>query len=170
MIITLYNAVAPTTAVIVPRATGAAALRTMLQAHPLIVGRCIGWGFSGDNNVANVPGVVELIETGTVFASGLTALAAADAVKTDSVADQPATSTFLSFGTGATGYTAGAAATEGTVTASRLLDGQQIAGTNQYLREFSLGRAPLIQAANALRIRAHFATTVNIIVWMQLEF
>ena len=108
------NGVMPTTAARVAVTTGTA-IKTMVQVKPLVLLRVVEWGISFNAAAIATPIVVELIETGTVFAT-VTALANADVTKLDdlgAVAD-----TVMSFGTAATGFTASA---KGTITSVRSL-------------------------------------------------
>ena len=156
-----------TTAAFTKVATGAA-IKTMQQVKPLLPMRIVEWGCSFDASAAATPGQVELIETGTVFAT-VTANVAADTTQYDAEALLfNSNATFFSYGVSATGYTATA---EGTITASRNLGGpQQEAPTNQIIEQFPLGYRPLVQANNAGRIRVTFGTTVNAYTYMIVEF
>jgi len=116
-------------------------------------------GISFDGSAAATPGIVELIETDV--AATVTASVTADITKYNPealLAGNPVTS-LITVGTAATGYTASA---EGTTTAVRNLDGPQlIAPTNQFIKQFPLGREPLVQTGKFGRIRVTFGTTVN---------
>ncbi len=128
-------------------------------------GKIVEWGISFDGSAAATPIKVELLETGTVFAT-VTASVAADIIKFgDPNGVDPTTSNFI-VGTTATGYTASG---EGTITASRAFDLQLIAPTNQYVKQFPLGREPVINVSTSVRIRANSATTVNAYCYMIIE-
>ncbi len=68
------------------------------------------------------------------------------------------TTNLIQVGTSSTGYTATA---EGTTTVARLFDLQYIAPTNQYVKQFPLGREPIMQINKFARIRVTFAAAVN---------
>lgn len=160
----IFNAPAPTTASIVPVTTGTA-IKTLLQLKPFNVMKIVGWGISFDGFAAAAPIIVELLETGTVFAT-VTASADADVFKLDG-ADQAAASVAgLTLGTAATGYTASA---EGTITASKIFDAQFVAPTNQYIYQFPLGQEPKLIIGNAYRIRVKAGAAVNAIAWIEVE-
>jgi len=72
----------------------------------------------------------------------------------------------LSVGTAATGYTASA---EGTITASRVFDAQLVAPTNQYVKQFPLGREPVVNVGTSLRIRVTADAPVNAYAYVTLE-
>lgn len=162
---TLYIAgsyASPTTAAPVAVATGTA-IKTHLQISTPSTRdiKVIAWGVSFDGSAAATPGKIELIQT-DVAASGGTAHVASGVVPFDSNA--PAS--LMTLGVANTGYAFG---TEGTTTASRVLDVQFIAPTSQYVREWSLGREPMIPVSKFLRVRMTFGTTVNAYCWIEWE-
>ena len=159
------NGAMPTTAAQAVVTTGTA-IKTLLQVKGVtgMQFRIIEWGISFYGSAAATPIKCELLETGTVFAT-VTAAAAADIVKFGNPGD-PASTTYFSVGTAATGYTATA---EGTITATRIFDVQLIAPTNQYVKQFPLGREPLVDAVSALRIRVTAAAAVNAYAYVVIE-
>lgn len=159
------NGAMPTTAAPVAVTTGTA-IKTLLQVKGVtgMQYRVVEWGISFDGSAAATPIKVGLLETGTIFAT-VTAAVAADIAKY-SDPNAPASTTYFSVGTAATGYTASA---EGTTVASRLFDVQLIAPTNQYVKQFPLGREPVVNADSALRIRVTAAAAVNAICYVVLE-
>lgn len=164
------NGAMPTAAAVTPITTGTA-IKTLLQVKPatnspLLV---VEWGISFDGFAAAAPGDVELIETGTVFAT-VTAFAAADVMPWNNP-DSPvntagASGIPLNLSTTASGFTATA---EGTVTVGRLFDGQQIAPTGQYVKQFPLGREPGVDPGSSLRIRTTFAAAINALCYIIFE-
>lgn len=136
-------------------------VKTMLQIKPGTPKiRIIEWGYTLDAAPA-APLRVELVETGTVFATVTTI---GSGIRNYNDVTGPASQ--ASAGTSATGFTATA---EGTITASRLLDYQYESGI-YFKKQFPLGREPEINGASSLRIRATptSAVAVNIacyIVW-----
>ncbi len=166
------NYASQTTAAPVKVTTGTS-IKTMLQVAPVFPMRIVEWGCSFDGSTAATPGQVELIETGTVFAT-VTAHVTAGITRYDAEAvmyGDPAT-TLLTLGTGATGFTA---TVEGSITASRNLAGPQlIAPTNQFIEQFPLGYRPVVQSVNgtgyAMRVRVTFGTAVNMYCYVIVEF
>jgi len=77
----------------------------------------------------------------------------------------PTTSIF-SVGTSATGYTGSA---EGTITATRVFDAQLVAPTNQYIKQYPLGREPIVDVGTSLRIRVTAGAAVNSYAFVTLE-
>jgi len=157
-----YNGASPTTAALAPVTTGTA-IKTLLQiATPSTrMIRIVEWGISFDGSAAATPGKVELIQTDV--AATVTAHVAAGV---PSLNDPNAAASLVTLGTSATGYTATA---EGTTTASRLLDYQQIAPTNQYVKQWPLGREPVVAVSKFLRVRVTFGTAVNAVCYVSWE-
>lgn len=155
----IANGPMPTTSALAPVTTGTS-IKTMLQIKPsaTIAARIVEWGISFDGSAAATPGKVELIETDV--AATVTASVAADITKLDSDAlgGGDPTTNLIQVGTSATGYTS---TNEGSITAVRILDMQLIAGTNQYVKQFPLGREPVIQIGKFGRIRVTFGAAVN---------
>jgi hypothetical protein len=160
----IANGAAPTTAALVAVTTGTA-IKTMLQVKlgTQSKGALCEWGISFDGSAAATPGKIECIETGTVFAT-VTASVAADISKVgDPNGVDPTTSAFI-VGTSSTGYTSTA---EGTITATRGLDTPKfIAPTNQYEKQFPLGREPCLNVSTSTRIRVTFGAAVNCYCYM----
>ncbi len=161
---TIQNGVMPTTASFVAVTTGTT-IKTLLQLKPFNVCKIVEWGISFDGSSADTPIEVELLDTGTVFTT-VTTLADADVMKLDGAEGAVASVAGLTLGTAATGFTASA---EGTITTTKLFDVQFIAPTNQYVKQFPLGREPKCIIGNAVRIRVKAATAVNAITYMILE-
>lgn len=165
MLYLIANGPMPTTAAQVPVTTGTA-IKTLLQIKPFNLCKIVEWGISFDGSAAATPIKCELLETGTVFAT-VTASADADITKLNAVGDQAAASVAgLTLGTAATGYTASA---EGTITAVRMLDVQLVAPTGQYVKQFPLGREPIISIGSAGRIRVTAGAAVNAYCYMVVE-
>lgn len=167
MIYSAYNGPMQTTSAPSDVATGTS-LKTLLQFELLVPAKIIEWGISFDGSASATPGSVELIETDV--AATVTAFVANDITKVDAEAllfGSP-TSNYISVGTAASGYTASA---EGSITSVRNLDlPQLIAPTTQFVKQFPLGREPIIQASKFARIRVKFGTTVNAFCYMVLTF
>lgn len=161
----IKNYAMPTTAAPTPVASGTG-LKTMLQIKlgTQNTARIIEWGISFDGSVAAAPGTVELIETAIIPAT-VTAAVAADIDKFDPNAVDPTTSNLI-VSTTATGYTASA---EGTIVATRTFDIQQLPGTGPYVKQFPLGREPMLNISTYLRIRVKFAATVNVLCYVDIE-
>lgn len=161
------NGAMQTTAAPVVVTTGTS-IKTLLQWKPLVLCKLIEWGISFDGSAAATPGKVELIETDV--AATVTAAVTADITRYDGEAllAGDMAGTLFSVGTSATGYTASA---EGSTTATRDLDGPQlIAPTNQFIKQFPLGREPVIQANKFGRIRVTFGAAINAYCYIVVEF
>jgi hypothetical protein len=107
----------------------------------------IEWGVSFDQSAAGMPAQCELI-AGTTAQAGLTAHVAAGITPFLRSADVGASAVTL--GVSATGYGPVTATTPGTV---RLGDIQNVAPTNQYIKQFPLGREFFIAGAQFMQIR-----------------
>ena len=160
----IFNGPMPTTASFAAVTTGTA-IKTLLQLKPFNIVRIVEWGISFDGSAAATPIEVELLDTGTVFAT-VTASADADVMKFGSVEPAVASIAGLTLGTAATGYTGSA---EGSITAIKIFDAQFVAPTNQYIKQFPLGREPIGIIGNSIRIRVKAGAAVNAIAYMTLE-
>ena len=163
----IANGPSPTTAAQVAVTTGTV-IKTLLQVKPsaTIVARIVEWGISFDGSAAATPIKVELLETDV--AATVIAHVAAGIVKLDAAAlhGGDPTTNLLPVGTTSTGYTASG---EGSITASRVFDVQYIAPTNQYVKQFPLGREPLIDISKFARIRVTAGAAVNAYCYMIVE-
>lgn len=149
--------------------TTGTAIKTMLQIKPsaTVIAKIVEWGISFDGSSAATPIKVELIETDV--AATVTASVAADITNFDGNAliGGDETTNLIQVGTTSTGYTATA---EGSTTATRDLDGPQfIAPTNQFVKQFPLGREPIIQVNKFGRIRVTAGTAVNCYCYVIIE-
>lgn len=163
----IANGPTPTTASQVAVTTGTA-IKTLLQVKlglTTMRGKVIEWGISFDGSAAAQPIICELLTTGTVAAT-VTAHAASGIQNLDPFGTTPTSGNPFTFSTTTTGYTASA---EGTITTTRLLDVQQIAPTNQYIKQWPLGREPWFSQSNYLRIRVKAAAAVNAICYCVIE-
>jgi hypothetical protein len=164
----VWNGPMPTTAALAKVATGTS-IKTMLQVVPAVPIKVVEWGVSFDGSAAATPGECELIETGSIAAT-VTAYATADVFPyTDPNAPantSGSSGTPLNLGTALSGYTATA---EGTVTATRIGDYQQVAPTNQWAKQWPLGREFGVAAGKVLRVRMTFGTTINALCYIIFE-
>lgn len=164
---TIWNGPAPTTASQVAVTTGTA-IKTLLQAKlglTTMRGKVVEWGISFDGSAAAQPIICGLLTTGTVAAT-VTAHVAAGIQNMDPLATTPTSGNPFTFSTTTTGYTATA---EGSITTSRMLDCQHVAPTNQYVKQWPLGREPWFSNLNYLRIRVKAAAAVNAICFVVVE-
>lgn len=163
----IFNGPSPTTAAQQKVTTGTA-IKTLLQvlASATKALKIIEWGISFDGSAAATPIACELIETDV--AATVTAHVAAGIVKYDGealIGGDPTTN-LIQVGTAHTGYTATA---EGTITATRTLDAQLVAPTNQYVKQFPLGREPQVAISKWARIRVTAGAAVNATCYMLVE-
>lgn len=158
-------------------ATAATAIaKTMLQIVPAQNIRIIEWGASFDGSSAATPVPCELIDTGTVAATLGAALGTTDVYPMTNPSDPAQTSGStgvpLNLGTALSAYStsaSGTSNTEGTITAVRLGDLQQVAPTNQYLHQWPLSREFGVVAGHVLRIRMMPGAAVNASCYIVFE-
>lgn len=155
----IANGPMPTAASFASVTTGTA-IKTMLQVKASATNtiKVVEWGISFDGSAAATPIKVELLETDV--AATVTASVAADIMKLDgdALSGGDPTTNLLPVGTTSTGYTS---TSEGSITAIRIFDLQYIAPTNQYVKQFPLGREPVVQVSKFLRIRLIAGAAVN---------
>lgn len=148
--------------------TTGTSIKTMLQVEPsaTIVAKIVEWGISFDGSAAATPIKVELCETSG--AATVTASATADITKFDGngLSGGDPTTNLIQVGTTNTGYTSSGEGTPGTV---REWDLQYVAPTNQYVKQFPLGREPIIQISKFARIRVTAGAAVNCYCYMIVE-
>lgn len=151
------------------KVTTGTGITTLLQIKPSVPIKVVEWGISLDGSAAATPGYCELVDTSTVYAT-VTAYAVADVMTffdPNAPANTSGTSGVpLNLGTAASGYTSTA---EGSITVSRVGDIQLVAPTNQYVKQFPLGREFGVAAADSLRVRVNFGTAVNAICYVVFE-
>ncbi|MHB9857606.1 hypothetical protein [Streptomyces sp. YIM S03343] len=147
----------PTTAAQQSVTTGTA-IKTMLQlATPATrMVQILEWGFSLDDP-PGADGVIELLQTDV--AATVTAHVASGVPNLD----PNGTTTLLTLGTSATGYTSSA---EGTTTAARVFDVVSLSSVSgesglSYVRTFMPDDRPIVAVSKFLRIRATTPTTAS---------
>lgn len=152
-----WNGAMATTAALAAVTTGTA-VKTMLQiATPSTRDlRVVAWGYSYTGTPAAI--ATELIQTDV--AATVTAHVTAGV---QPFSDPNAPASLVTLGTTATGYTS---TSEGTITATRLIDMQE-ATAYTYAYEWPLGHEPRIPISKFLRVRVTAAAAVNMICWIR---
>ena len=167
-IYTIANGIAPLTAAFLPVETDTV-FATMLQVKlgDSITGeaRVVEWGISFNGSAAATPFVCELL-AGNVAAT-VTAHAVADLTPA-SPGTKPAVDNFpFAVGVSDTGFTSTA---EGTLTATRFLDGPQlIAPTGQFVKQVPLGQEGLFDVDDWMRIRIWGDGTITAACYVKIE-
>ncbi len=149
----VYSAAVPTTAAMARTATGTA-IKTHLQVtapsnQDITI---IGWGVSLEANPSAFV-VAELIHTTTVAGGTPTAVVPSNVRGNTAYA-------------GTAGF---APTTEGTVVATTRTFDTAIMTSSLFEHEWSLGREPILEASQVLRIRLTTATTQNALCWIIFE-
>jgi hypothetical protein len=154
-----FNGAMPTTAALTAVTTGTA-IKTLLQiATPSTCEiRICEWGISFDGSVAAQPIKCELVDTNV--AATVTAHVSAGVMPLN---DTGTVASRMTLGTSATGYTASA---EGSITATRLLDYQQVSPTALYVKQWPLGLEPEVAVSRFLRVRVTAAAAVNAVAYV----
>lgn len=161
---------APTAALTAPPAplasnASANTVRTIQQLKPTQLIRVIEYGYVITGALPAAPFIIELIDTGLIAATGLTAYNAGDIIKYNNASADAAP---LTLSTSTSGFWVSGAA-EGTITATRLLDYKQENGL--YLdKQYPLNREPEVPATNYLRVRVTPTTAVAVSVVTYITF
>jgi hypothetical protein len=152
-----FNGPMVTTGSFSPVPTGTA-LKTLLQiAAPATRDlRLAAWGISFDGTPAGIK--TELLQTDV--AATVTAHVASGV---QPFTDPNAPTSLVTLGTAATGYTATA---EGSITATRTFDAQDLTAYS-YSYEWPLGHEPRVAPSRFLRVRVLAPATVNALCWVR---
>lgn len=155
-----WNGAVPTTGPQVPvTLTNAQKTQLQLTAPSTRQFELVGWGFSMNGNAIDLGVQVELLGTGIVAGTGMTAV-------TPSLYGDPNAPASL--------VTAGFTPTaEGTITATRVFDSEYEQKLGAYAYQFPLGERPIIAASGVLRIRTNtpaltaFPGFLGYIIWAE---
>ena len=146
---------------------------TLVQVHLgdsiTQVGRIVEWGVSFDGSSGATPAICELFAS-TTGTTGMTAHAATSIIDYDAHAHrhEPNADNFpFAYGTAETAFS------DGTVTVAaanvRLFDVQHIAPTNQFVKQWPLGREPMFDPDDFVQLRVHASAAVNAIAYVIVE-
>jgi hypothetical protein len=158
-----YNGV-PSTSATVPFAavTTGTTTKTLLQlATPSTQGlRIVEWGISFDGTAVATPIKVELLSTA---GTGSTVTPHAAGTGVLPFHNPGAAASQLTFSTTTTGYTSSSETAPSTVTP---LDTQLVSPTNQYVKQWPLGREPVVAVSRLVRLRVTAGAAVNAICYI----
>lgn len=158
-----YNGV-PSTSATVPFAavTTGTATKTLLQLQtPSTQGlRVVEWGISFDGTAVATPIKVELLSTA---GTGSTVTAHVAGTGVLPFHNPGAAASQLTMGVAGTGYTSTSETAPSTVTP---LDTQLVSPTNQYVKQWPLGREPVVGVSRLLRLRVTAGAAVNAICYI----
>lgn len=146
---------------------------TLVQVHLgdniTQVAKVVEWAVSFDASAAATPGICELFAS-TTGSSGLTAHAATSIIDYGAHAHrhEPNADNFpFAYGTAETGFSDGAVTQA--VANARLFDVQHIAPTNQFVKQWPLGREPEFDPDDFLQLRVHMSAAVNAVGYVIIE-
>ena len=167
----IANGAAPTTAAQLLSDTGTA-IKTLLQVKLSDTGqmraKVVEWGISFSGFAAAAPIACELF--GNTAAATVTAHVAAGIVNLDPLAAAPTDDNPFDLSANTTGWmSTGASGGEGTPAGVRMMDLQQIAPTNQYIKQWPLGREPQFGDVEYLRVRVTAAASVSVYTYLIIE-
>jgi hypothetical protein len=160
---TYYAGPSHTAAGVITEVSTLTGLATMLQvATPATTGiHVLGWGISFDGVVStDAPGICYLMDCDV-------GMSAATSLTPDGWnAEGKAIASLCVGGTGSTCVSDGAV-TEGTITASNLIDAQEVHPQTGYSVWFPSDRLPYVALSRFLRVRVNFAVQINCIpqIW-----
>ena len=124
--------------------------------------RLVEWGVSFNGSAAGAPAVCELVQNGTAATvstahSTSTILPMGDNTKTSG----------LTMGTTSSGY--GNGATSNSNVPDKYFDTQFIGPMSQYLKQWPLGREPIVAASKYCQLRINTAATLTAIAYIVFE-
>jgi len=123
--------------------------------------RVVEYGVSFNLSAVAVPSTVTLAQAGA--ASTMSTTHSTSTIVP--IGDNAKTST-LTMGTGATGYGNGSITTN---TTAKMFDAQFIAQTNQFVKQWPLGREPVIPGSSILQLRINTSTTASALAYIVFE-
>jgi hypothetical protein len=158
-----YNAAHGATTVAMLGTSYTTGTKTAIQLSTPSTGqiRIVEWGVSFNGSAAGVPGVCELVQSGTAT-TGLTT----HSTTTIQPIGDSTTASRLTMGTGATGY--GAVAPQ-SATPDKTFDAQFVAPTSQYVKQWPLGREPVVIASKNCQLRINTAATLTAVAYIVYE-
>jgi hypothetical protein len=122
--------------------------------------RLVEWGISFDGSAAATPAIVEIAK-----ASAASTVTAHSTTTVQNISDGTFASR-LTMSTTGTGYGAVAITTN---TTTQVYDKQYIAPTNQYVKQWPLGREPTIAESSFVQLRLNTTATVNAVAYIVWE-
>ena len=158
-----YNSALSTTTGIATGTSYATGAKVGLQLAIPSGGRIklVEWGVSFDGTSAQTPALLEVASTATAT----TGLTTHSTTTIECLDDSTYPDSRLTMGTAATGYGAVAITSNTTL---RMADRQYVAPTNQYIKQWPLGREPGFgssAAAQYVQFRINTSATVNAIIY-----
>jgi hypothetical protein len=167
----IANGAAPTTAAQLDSDTGTA-IKTLLQVKlsgsGTLRGKVVEWGISFNASAAATPVACELFANSA--AATVTAHVAAGIVNLDPGATTPTDDQPFDISANTTGWmSTGASGGEGTPASVRMMDVQYVAPTNQYIKQWPLGREPMFDRDEYLRVRVTSGSNYGVYTYVIVE-
>lgn len=123
--------------------------------------RIVEWGISFSGSAAGTPSFCELVQNGTATTLGTAHSTTTIQPFGDATDACPLT---MSTSTSAYGSTIPASAT-----VDKTFDAQQVGPTSQYIKQWPLGREPVMVASKYLQLRVNTAATLTAIAYVDFE-
>lgn len=123
--------------------------------------RVVEWGVSFNGSAAATPGVCELVQNGTAS----TCSSAHSTTTIQPIGDSTA-GCRLTMGTTTSGFGNGAITS---ATPDKYFDAQFVAPTSQYLKQWPLGREPVIPVSKYLQLRINTGSTLTALAYIVFE-
>lgn len=164
----IANSAMPTTAAQATVTTGnviKSLMQVTLNASQTFRAKVVEWGISFDGSAAATPIKCELL-TVDVAGTVTTAYAAADIINLDPNGTAVTDDFPFDLSANKSGFPLTA---EGTITVVRMFDVQLIAPTNQYVKQWPLGREPSFKQGQYLRVRVTAGSAVNAYSYVVIE-
>lgn len=162
MYVAYNNAFGATTAVMLGTsyATGSKVAIQLATPSTLQI-RLVEWGISFNGSAAATPAVVELVQNGTA-----STCSSAHSTTTIQPIGDSTTASRLTMGTTTSGYGNGAITS---ATPDKYFDAQFIAPTGQYVKQWPLGREPVMLASKFCQLRLNTSATVTALAYIVFE-
>lgn len=123
--------------------------------------RIVEYGVSFNGSAAATPATVTLAQAGTA-----STMSSPHSTSTIVPIGDNAKASSLTMGTGASGFGNGGIASN---TTSKMFDAQFVAPTNQFIKQWPLGREPILVGSSLLQLRFNTSATVSALAYIVFE-
>jgi len=129
--------------------------------------RVVEWGVSFNGSAAGTPAVCELVQNGTATTFPNTGNDIAHSTTTIQPVGDSTTASRLTMGPSASGR--GNATAPVSATPDKYFDAQFVGPTSQYVKQWPLGREPVMPVSKYLQLRINTAATLTAIAYVVFE-